>query len=289
MPNKCQANSSTSIAVKSQVSSANLISPAAKWSRKPAAPPPPLLLLLLLLLLQVGNFIGAQSYSTKDSFCGHSVSELGSTSVNLHRSRRGAVELRPSAPVSLQRSSQTRLGDSNENERPQIDSTSADECGSGRRKRRQSQLGGGGGRQSPSFDDCVTSESSSSSSSQESSTNETSTEVLKTIETAVFIDQALDNRFNGLSGGLVELNKLVLTIMNQVQHLFRYSSLHVPIKIKLVLIEHLRDNERNGFGSPDTGHGDIDVYLSNFCNWQQSRLERAGARLAWDHAILLSG
>lgn len=38
----------------------------------------------------------------------------------------------------------------------------------------------------------------------------------KTIETAVFIDQALDNKFAGISGGFVELNKQVLTIMNQV-------------------------------------------------------------------------
>lgn len=39
---------------------------------------------------------------------------------------------------------------------------------------------------------------------------------VKTIETAVFIDHALDNKFAGLSGGFAELNKQVLTIMNQV-------------------------------------------------------------------------
>lgn len=110
----------------------------------------------------------------------------------------------------------------------------------------------------------------------------------KTIETAVFIDQALDNKFNGLSNGLVELNKLVLTIMNQVQHLFRYSSLKVPIRIKLVLVEHMRDSERQGIAAPNPERGDIDAYLSNFCNWQQARLERE-RRIWWDHAILLSG
>lgn len=110
----------------------------------------------------------------------------------------------------------------------------------------------------------------------------------KTIETAVFVDQALDNKFNGLSNGLVELNRLVLTIMNQVQHLFRYSSLKVPIKIKLVLVEHMRDSERQGIAAPNPERGDIDAYLSNFCNWQQSRLERE-RRIWWDHAILLSG
>lgn len=110
----------------------------------------------------------------------------------------------------------------------------------------------------------------------------------KTIETAVFIDQALDNKFNGLSNGLVELNKLVQTIMNQVQYLFKYSSLKVPIRIKLVLVEHLRESERRGYSSPNSARGDIDAYLTNFCNWQQTRLE-SDRRLWWDHAILLSG
>lgn len=111
---------------------------------------------------------------------------------------------------------------------------------------------------------------------------------VKTIETAVFIDQALENKFNGQSNGLVELNKLVLTIMNQVQNLFSYSSIKVPIKIKLVLVEHLRDGERLGLSTPNPEKGDIDLYLSSFCNWQYNRLER-DKRLWWDHAILLSG
>lgn len=111
---------------------------------------------------------------------------------------------------------------------------------------------------------------------------------LKTIETAVFIDQALENKFSGQSNGLKELNKLVLTIMNQVQNLFSYSSMKVPIRIKLVLVEHLRDGERSGLSMPNSEKGDIDLYLSNFCNWQHNRLER-DKRLWWDHAILLSG
>lgn len=111
---------------------------------------------------------------------------------------------------------------------------------------------------------------------------------VKTIETAVFIDQALENKFDGQGNGLVELNKLVLTIMNQVQNLFSYSSMKIPIKIKLVLVEHLRDGERSGLSIPNAERGDIDLYLSNFCNWQHNRLER-DKRLWWDHAILLSG
>lgn len=112
---------------------------------------------------------------------------------------------------------------------------------------------------------------------------------LRIIETAIFIDQALSSKFSGLSNGLVELNKLVMTIMNQVQHLFEYSSLQVPIRLKLVLIEHMKESERQlGLQMPNPERGDIDAYLSNFCNWQQERLTRE-TMLWWDHAILLSG
>lgn len=112
----------------------------------------------------------------------------------------------------------------------------------------------------------------------------------KTIETAVFVDPALDGKFNGLSNGLVELNKLIVTIMNQVQSLFKYSSMKVPINIKLVLVEHMSVSKgsANNLPLPNPENGDIDLYLSNFCNWQQAKLERE-KRLWWDHAILLSG
>lgn len=113
----------------------------------------------------------------------------------------------------------------------------------------------------------------------------------KTIETAVFVDSALDAKFNGLSNGLVELNKLIVTIMNQVQHLFKYSSMKVPINIKLVLVEHMsvsKNSADNQLSLPNSDGGDIDLYLSNFCNWQHARLQRE-KRLWWDHAILLSG
>lgn len=146
--------------------------------------------------------------------------------------------------------------------------------------------------------DCSRSVSSSRPGTSSSGKNDCDTSQLppaaqveqKVIETAVFIDQALDNKFIGLGNGLVELNKLVLNIMNQVQHLFRYSSMKVPIKIKLVLVEHLKDSEKNGNGpAPNSEKGDIDVYLSNFCNWQYRKLERDKHRIWWDHAILLSG
>lgn len=106
-----------------------------------------------------------------------------------------------------------------------------------------------------------------------------------TIEVAVFIDQTLSNKFTSLA----ELNRLVLTIMNQVRLLFSYRSLKQQVNIKLVLIEHLRDSERkDGIESPNPERGDIDLYLSNFCRWQNSRLSRE-EKVWWDHAILLSG
>lgn len=105
----------------------------------------------------------------------------------------------------------------------------------------------------------------------------------KVIETAVFVDKSLDKRY----AGTAETNKLVLTIMNQVQHLLRYSSMSVPITIKLVLIEHLSDTAYTP--APDTANGDIDEYLNNFCAWQHRRMRRDQRKLAWDHAVLLSG
>lgn len=106
-----------------------------------------------------------------------------------------------------------------------------------------------------------------------------------TIEIAVFIDQALSNRFTSLA----ELNSLILTMMNQVRHILRYSSLKQSINIKLNLVEHLKDSERyEGLELPNPEKGDIDLYLSNFCKYQNGRLQRDN-KIWWDHAILLSG
>lgn len=114
-----------------------------------------------------------------------------------------------------------------------------------------------------------------------------------TIETAVFLDHALSSRYASMSQGLADLNKLVLTIMNQVKYMFSYKSLMESIDIKLVLIESFKDSERRNLMSylPNPEQGDIDLYLANFCQWQKDRLDRAIAREAlwWDHAILLSG
>lgn len=259
---------------------------------------------MLNLCLPLALSVPAEA--TGVSFCGHSSSYNHDDSGHF-RPRRSVPMRRLQVDESnpLSRSLQTRFGtDSNNSpnnynndDKPVIDNSGGEapdiannDCNRRRRNspvRARRQKANGFGATKP-FDDCGPQQAHRNS-LQSSPNTTTTSEPVKTIETAVFIDQALNNRFNGLSGGLVELNKLVLTIMNQVQHLFRYSSLHVPIKIKLVLIEHLRESDRNGFGMPDTGNGDIDVYLSNFCNWQQARLEKDRQKLAWDHAILLSG
>lgn len=137
---------------------------------------------------------------------------------------------------------------------------------------------------------------------------------VKTIETAIFADRALDQKFNG-RGGLIDLNKLIMTIMNQVQLIFSFRSMRTPIKINIVRIEHLKDmpdppSTENGTNSINCRYnhfrlvlfkvvyynviftcsfpGDIDGYLSSFCKWQYNMLLK-DKNLAWDHAILLTG
>lgn len=222
---------------------------------------------ILIVLLE-------SSVTASDEFCGHSV-DSQERRVFLGKYKRSVPDLR---------SHQQRAGDFRDQDVPknhQEDQIVIDETSS---------IGQNNQQQDTSARvDCSKTVSSSSRSSGSSDNAKLDVDCsTKTIETAVFIDHALDNKFIGLSNGLVELNKLVLTIMNQVQYLFKYSSMKVPIKIKLVLVEHLRDSEKHGHKTPNPEQGDIDAYLSNFCNWQKSRLDRE-KRLWWDHAILLSG
>lgn len=71
--------------------------------------------------------------------------------------------------------------------------------------------------------------------------------------------------------------------------MFRYSSLSAAINVRLKLVERIKDFEKNfGRPAPNTAGGDIDAYLTNFCQWQELRRE-IDTRLTWDHAILLSG
>ena len=104
----------------------------------------------------------------------------------------------------------------------------------------------------------------------------------KTIETAVYIDKHLLNRFNGLRS---ELTRLVLAIMNEVQLIYSFKSMKTRIKIVVVKMVFLDQTD----SSPDTADGDIDEYLDNFCSWQSKKWRNENASNRWDHALMLTG
>lgn len=104
----------------------------------------------------------------------------------------------------------------------------------------------------------------------------------KTIETAVFIDYDLVERFNGRKSDLI---RLVLSIMNEVQLIYSFKSMKTRIKIVIVKLVMLKKGEP----SPDKAGGDIDKYLDNFCVWQARKLKRQDEPTKWDHALMLTG
>lgn len=233
--------------------------------------------LIVLILLSCSEY---SATSSNEPFCGHSVKQ-SEDGIKVRRER--SIE-EQSIRTDAQR--QQQYDDPQVPENQQEDQIVIDETSFGQMKQEN------GARNADSRIECSKTTSRFNPNPEfQSGAQQTMSDAdcsLKTIETAVFIDQVLDNKFNSLSNGLVELNKLVLTIMNQVQHIFSYSSMKIPIKIKLVLVEHLKDITRSGLSAPNAERGDIDLYLSNFCNWQQARLQAFNG-LWWDHAILLSG
>ncbi len=80
----------------------------------------------------------------------------------------------------------------------------------------------------------------------------------KTIETAVYIDKYLLNRFNGITS---DLKRLVLAIMNEVRLIYSFNSMKTRIKIVITKLVFLKDGEN----APNNGKGDIDEYLDNLC------------------------
>ncbi|XP_067135386.1 A disintegrin and metalloproteinase with thrombospondin motifs 16-like [Centruroides vittatus] len=112
--------------------------------------------------------------------------------------------------------------------------------------------------------------------------NEMSNEHLKrtsnkipTIEAAVFIDQVLEDRYNSLS-----LNSfhIVLSILNQVQLIFKYRSLSTPLNFVLIRYGVIKNQT-------EIVKNDID-YFNEFCNWQRILKKK---EIKWDIAILLTG
>lgn len=104
----------------------------------------------------------------------------------------------------------------------------------------------------------------------------------RTIETAIFVDHHLKQRF---ANRLNDLKRLVMAVMNEVQLIYNYKTMKIPIRIVIVRFEILESPEIN----PDTAGGDIDRYLDNFCSWQAVKLRSMTANARWDHALLLTG
>ncbi|KAG1693955.1 A disintegrin and metalloproteinase with thrombospondin motifs adt-1 [Nymphon striatum] len=112
------------------------------------------------------------------------------------------------------------------------------------------------------------------------------------IETAVFVDEALYNKYLK-EYGPTEPDKLeifLLSLISNVDQLLSHNSLGGLLKVILVHTEILTQQPYD----LDTGDGDIDGYLNNFCKWQEKRMSNQpfgifGHRLHWDHAILLTG
>ncbi|XP_015790631.2 A disintegrin and metalloproteinase with thrombospondin motifs adt-1-like [Tetranychus urticae] len=119
--------------------------------------------------------------------------------------------------------------------------------------------------------------------------NETSNEInrpkrslakIYTIETAIFVDSSLAQKYDG---HLDDLQRLIMSIMNEVQLIYEYSSMETRIQIVITKLEILRNE------GPDDAEGDIDQYLDNFCLWQ-AKLHRAeNWAQRWDHALMLTG
>ena len=124
--------------------------------------------------------------------------------------------------------------------------------------------------------------SSSSSSTLTRDKRQANTNKQRTIETAIFVDHYLEQRF---TNRLNDLKRLVMSVMNEVQLIYNYKTMKIPIRIVIVRFEILKAPEI----SPDTAGGDIDRYLDNFCSWQAVKLRSLSANARWDHALLLTG
>ncbi|KAF7491490.1 A disintegrin and metalloproteinase with thrombospondin motifs 2 [Sarcoptes scabiei] len=104
------------------------------------------------------------------------------------------------------------------------------------------------------------------------------------IETIIFVDRFLIDRFNGERK---QLERLILTIMNEVQLIYNFDSLRTRIRILIKKIIYLDSSFSQDV--PDTANGDIDLYLDNFCAWQKRLWRKANPNYRWDHALMLTG
>ena len=104
---------------------------------------------------------------------------------------------------------------------------------------------------------------------------------VRTIETAIFVDSHLQQRFQSRPQ---DLKRLVMATMSEVQLIYSYQSMRIPVRIVISRLEVLNQPE----DGPNNAGGDIDKYLDNFCSWQAKKF-RSSSDGRWDHALMLTG
>jgi hypothetical protein len=100
------------------------------------------------------------------------------------------------------------------------------------------------------------------------------------IRLAVFYDRKLDQTHSDKR----ELNSFIRGILQQVQLIYRYRSMHYRFRIQVLSINLINEDPL-----PDSKGGEVDSYLESFCAWQRLKHAKADAAQRWDHAILLTG
>ncbi|TKR83100.1 hypothetical protein L596_016747 [Steinernema carpocapsae] len=112
-----------------------------------------------------------------------------------------------------------------------------------------------------------------------------------TIELAVFADDTMWSHFHKLyrKDAEVELHRFIVAVVNNIDILFRHSTINPKVKVKIVKYEVLK------FPPPSMSrnshkNGDVDRLLESFCDYQHSinPPDDLDPR-HWDHALLFSG
>uniref|UniRef100_A0A1I7Z0D3 Peptidase M12B domain-containing protein n=1 Tax=Steinernema glaseri TaxID=37863 RepID=A0A1I7Z0D3_9BILA len=112
-----------------------------------------------------------------------------------------------------------------------------------------------------------------------------------TIELAVFADDTMWSHFHKLYGddADVELHRFIVAVANNIDILFRHSTISPKVKVKIVKYDVLKmpppSMSRNTHQN-----GDVDRLLESFCDYQHSinPADDSDPR-HWDHALLFSG
>lgn len=106
------------------------------------------------------------------------------------------------------------------------------------------------------------------------------------IETAIFVDIDLYKHMakNFPKNTSSHLIRFVLAMINGVQLLYHHPSLGKRVNFVLKRLEILEKDPPELRRSSD-----IDIYLSNFCKWQNDLNPAKSTGLRYDHALILTG